>query len=51
MVEAYAGRAYFAINKLKDGAIRFHVPTPRHWSFEHKYFETDLENFSKIFIK
>jgi hypothetical protein len=44
----------FPIMKSKEGFIRFYIPerfsTYSNYDFENKYFETDLENFSKLFL-
>jgi hypothetical protein len=51
----YSDEYIFPVMKSKEGAIRFYVPdifiTYSNYDFENKYFETDLENFTKIIIK
>lgn len=51
----YSTEYTFPIMKSKEGAIRFYLPdyfsSYSKYDFDKKYFETDLDNFSKIIIK
>jgi hypothetical protein len=50
----YSTDYIFPIMKSKEGAIRFYLPVLVYFltsDFEKGYFETDIENFSKIIIK
>jgi len=51
----YSSEYTFPIMKSKEGAIRFYLPdifsSYSKYTFEEKYFETDLESFTKIILK
>jgi hypothetical protein len=51
----YSPEYTFPVMKSKEGAVRFYLPdnfsTYSKYDFEKKYFETDVENFTKIILK